>query len=824
MSANVITGVILAGGQGKRMRSTDRHKVCFPIAGVPAIVRTVGMLKSVGVGRVLVVVGQMAEQVITTVAAAHPDVAFVFQAAPRGTGHAAACAAAHLAACGCEGQVIVTMGDKIIQPHVVARLIERHGASGADMTLTALPKSDGSTAGRIVTDAKGNVLGIVELPDIRRAVQKRRKIPLAGKRLTGRQIERASRRVNASLYMFRAPAFCEAVAALSDENAQGELYLTDAPEILTFRGRSVEVLDSVEPEDLMAYNTPEELLAIEEVFRKRQAGRRTIVARPAKLPGRTYRKASEWLKIVQSNRPGLRRTLRGIYGPDEELLAERRKALGAVLREFIRIHGGDRKAVLVRAPGRINLMGRHVDHRGGYVNVMAISREVVLAAGPRDDDAVTLANVDRRRFPDRDFRIGELLRSADWMGWMDYINSNTVRQVLEAHRGDWSNYAKAAVLRLQHACPDHRLGGMDCVVAGNIPMGAGLSSSSAVVVAMAETATLLNGLDLTTRQFVDLCGEGEWFVGSRGGSADHAAIRSGERGRVARVGFFPFRIERTFPFPPELSLVIANSHIRAAKSEGARDTFNHRVATYNLAEMLMRKRSRLLASMEHLRDVDPEALDVSPAEVYRAIKRLPRQISRRKAFQLLGEHRDRLEVLFDTHRTIGAYRLRDVATYGIAECRRSDLFADLLAGGRVDEVGRMMRVSHDGDRVVEHRDGQAVPFAPSYADGKLDRLILDAASEDPVRQARAALPAQPGRYACSTPRIDYMVDLAGAQEGVIGAQLAGAGLGGCCMILVRTDFLAKVLSALRRGYYRVHRLPFDVHVCQPVAGSGPVSV
>ena len=824
MSANVITGVILAGGQGKRMRSTDRHKVCFPIAGVPAIVRTVGMLKSVVVGRVLVVVGQMAEQVITTVAEAHPDVAFVFQAAQRGTGHAAACAAAHLEASGYDGQVVVTMGDKIIQPHVVAGLIERHRDSGADLTLAALPKTDGSTAGRIVTDARGNVLGIVELPDIRRSIQKRRKIRLAGKLLNGRQIERASGRVNASLYMFRAPALYAAVASLSDENAQGELYLTDAPEILAAGGGSVDVLDSVQPEDLMAYNTPEELLAIEEVFRKRQDGRRTIVARPARLPARSYRKASEWLKIVQANAPRLRRTLGGIYGPDAELLAERRKAFTAVLRQFIKMHGAGRKAVLVRAPGRINLMGRHVDHRGGYVNVMAISREVVLAAAPRDDDAVTLANVNRREFPDRDFRIGELLRSADWMGWMDYINSTTVRQVLEAQRGDWSNYAKAAVLRLQHACPDHRLRGMDCVVAGNIPMGAGLSSSSAIVVAMAETATLLNGLDLTTRQFVDLCGEGEWFVGSRGGSADHAAIRSGERGRVARVGFFPFRIERTFPFPDELSLVIANSHIRAAKSEGARDTFNHRVATYNLAEMLMRTRSALLASMKHLRDINPEALDVSPAEVYRAIKRLPPQISRRKAFDLLSEHRDRLEVLFETHRAIGPYRLRDVATYGIAECRRSDMFADLLAGARLDEVGRMMQISHDGDRVVEHRDGQAAPFAPSYADGRLNRLILDAASEDPVRQARAALSAQPGRYACSTPRIDYMVDLAEAQEGVIGAQLAGAGLGGCCMILVRTDFLAKVLSALRRGYYRVHRLPFDVHVCQPVAGSGPISV
>ena len=69
-----------------------------------------------------------------------------------------------------------------------------------------------------------------------------------------------------------------------------------------------------------------------------------------------------------------------------------------------------------------------------------------------------------------------------------------------------------------------------------------------------------------------------------------------------------------------------------------------------------------------------------------------------------------------------------------------------------------------------------------------------------------------------------MVDLAGGQEGVIGAQVAGAGLGGCAMILVRTDALKGLLSALRAGYYRPRKLAFDVHVCRPVGGSGILTI
>jgi bifunctional N-acetylglucosamine-1-phosphate-uridyltransferase/glucosamine-1-phosphate-acetyltransferase GlmU-like protein len=96
MEYSDIISVILCGGYGKRMRSTDRHKVCFDIAGTPAIVRMVGMMKSIGLSRFLIVVGQMAEQVISTLATVHPDVAFVYQANPRGTGHAVACAVGYL--------------------------------------------------------------------------------------------------------------------------------------------------------------------------------------------------------------------------------------------------------------------------------------------------------------------------------------------------------------------------------------------------------------------------------------------------------------------------------------------------------------------------------------------------------------------------------------------------------------------------------------------------------------------------------------------------------------------------------------------------------
>ena len=224
-------------------------------------------------------------------------------------------------------------------------------------------------------------------------------------------------------------------------------------------------------------------------------------------------------------------------------------------------------------------------------------------------------------------------------------------------------------------------------------------------------------------------------LGGGGGSADHAAIRSGERGRVVRVGFFPFRIEETIPFPDGLSLVVANSKVRVSKSADARDTFNHRVACYDLLELLLKKNTAALKGLEHFRDLSPARLGISTGELYRILKQLPRRASRGYLQRLLPGLKDQLERIFSTHRDLGHYALREVAIYGIAECQRSEMFAGLLRQRRLEMIGELMRLSHDGDRLLRHRNGEAAVHVAAYSNQKLDRLIVSSMSEDPARRA-----------------------------------------------------------------------------------------
>ena len=512
----------------------------------------------------------------------------------------------------------------------------------------------------------------------------------------------------------------------------------------------------------------------------------------------------------------MRETLARIYGGDAEVVAGRRQAMIQAVQAFMGQFGPDRSMVLCRAPGRINLMGRHVDHRGGNVNVMAINRETLLAASPREDDVVRLRDIRVHHFANREFRIYDLLGEESWSNWMDFLESSTVSQILEAAPGDWSHYVRAPLLRLQYANRDRRLKGMDCMLAGNIPMAAGLSSSSALVVGFAEAAVALNGLDLELSEFIDLCGQGEWFVGSRGGAADHAAIRTGQLGRVTRIGFFPFEVGENTELPADLRLVIANSGDRAVKSANARDVFNQRVACYEFAHMLLKRHWPAAAGTEHVRDLVPELLGVEPRALYRALQQLPESPSRGDLATLLAdEDPAKVRRFLATHADVGPYNLRGVVLFGIAECQRSRRFATLLSTGDLDGIGAMMRASHDGDRCFRTgADGQATPFAMAMDDAALATLARENAPVD----------MQPGAYACSTANIDRLVDLANGVEGVIGAQLAGAGLGGCMMTLVKATAVQALAERFRTEYYeKLERAP-DMHVCLPVAGAGLVSL
>jgi len=331
--------------------------------------------------------------------------------------------------------------------------------------------------------------------------------------------------------------------------------------------------------------------------------------------------------------------------------------------------------------------------------------------------------------------IGELVAELPWDDWISLINSEKVSHLVLSAGGDWSQYVKAAALRLQKKFAAQRLCGMDMVVSGNIPIAAGLSSSSALVVATAEAMAAVNRLNTFPSQFVDLCGQGEWFVGTRGGSADHAAIKYGQRGRVVKVTFFEFAVEDVVPFPQDYALLVCDSGVKAQKTTNAKDQFNHRVACYRIGTLLIKKFfPQYTPWIQHLRDVNTRHLTVPLSWIYKILLHLPEKVTREELGELLPK--DQLEPLFDSHNAPadGMYPIRGVVLYGLAECERSRYFADALKANSLEEIGRLMNVSHDGDRVVRlSPDGETLPYSSPTDNSYLLGLIDDLDSGDPER-------------------------------------------------------------------------------------------
>ncbi len=631
---------------------------------------------------------------------------------------------------------------------------------------------------------------------------------------------------NNSVYLAKASALRYALSRLARDNAQREEYLSEIVALLTGAARAdrrfrVRLLRVDDPTQVMGFNDPAELLEVEANLKARRQQ-----TAPELEPSEWFRPVKEWRAELAAARqngragaPGLWRKMAALYSDDEAVIRDRLQALQAGLDHAAAELGPDAGVFIVRSPGRVNVMGRHVDHQGGNCNLMTIGYETLMIVHPRDDDTVRLHNLDAERFPAREFSVGELIADLPWDDWLSLVNSEKVGDMVRAHGGDWSQYVKAAVLRLQKKFKDLKLRGMDLFVSGNVPMGAGLSSSSSLVVATAEATITANRLNTYPAQLVDLCGEGEWFVGTRGGSADHAAVKLGQRGRVIKVGFFDFAVEESVPFPEEHVMVLCDSGITARKTANAKDQFNHRVACYRLGFRLIRRLfPQYRPLLQHLRDVNPRKLGVPLSWIYKILLHLPERSTREELRELLaGED---LEPFFASHAppADGGYPIRGVVLFGLAECERARVYTELLKAGRVAEIGALMNVSHNGDRVATFDpDGRETPYAAPTSNGYLLGLIEDLTSEDPERVARAQLQWQPGRYACSLPAIDRMVDLALATEGVSGAQLAGAGLGGCLMVLAHRDAVDQLVAHLNRQ--EEHR-PARILICRPIAGAG----
>lgn len=240
--------VILAAGQGTRMKSR-MAKVLHRAGGKALVEHVIDAAKGIAPAeRIFVVVGHQAEAVAAV--ARNAGAGTIHQTEQLGTGHAVMCGEAQLAGLG--GILLVLNGDcPLIRPETLQRLVDlfRQTNSGASIVTTDL--DDPTGYGRIIRDASGDVLAIVE-------------------HKVATEEQRAVREINVGFYCFDAAAFWKHVQELRPDNPAREYYLTDMIAILLRAGHRVTALKAEDSGEMLGINNRLELAAADRVMRERK--------------------------------------------------------------------------------------------------------------------------------------------------------------------------------------------------------------------------------------------------------------------------------------------------------------------------------------------------------------------------------------------------------------------------------------------------------------------------------------------------------------------------------------------------------------------------
>jgi len=260
-----------------------------------------------------------------------------------------------------------------------------------------------------------------------------------------------------------------------------------------------------------------------------------------------------------------------------ELLAQLREQCGTTAR----IYG---------APGRVNLIGEHTDYNDGFVMPMAIGFYTWVAAGKRDD---RILEVRSDRFHEKATMALDALTGPPREHWSDFVRG--VAAVLQA--------------------AGHKISGANLVIHGEVPLGAGLSSSASLEVSTALALLSLSGIELPRLELVKLCQKAEHeYVGTRCGIMDQFIAGFGAAGHALMLDCRSLEYQ-LLPIPHGVQLVVCNSMVRHELASGE---YNRRRADCETGVRLLQP---FLPGIRALRDVTVDDLErykgALPETVYR---------------------------------------------------------------------------------------------------------------------------------------------------------------------------------------------------------------
>ncbi|XP_076248977.1 N-acetylgalactosamine kinase [Calliopsis andreniformis] len=431
-----------------------------------------------------------------------------------------------------------------------------------------------------------------------------------------------------------------------------------------------------------------------------------------------------------------------VLRPDEKLLGR----LNTLAAHFTSKYDV-KPSFFVRVPGRVNLIGEHIDYCGYAVFPMAIEQDILVAVALSKDDDIRLTNLDPKY---KDFRCS----FKDVSACIKDVGSGP----------EWYEYFLCGVKGGLEVIPKECVpSGILAAVWGNIPPNSGLSSSSALVSSAVLLTVYANQHQLSKRELATISANAERYIGTQGGGMDQAIAFLGKAGSAMLIEFNPLR-GTDVTLPETAVFVIA--HSQACHNKASTADFNLRVAECRLAaKIIAKKRNKDWEHVQRLIDVQ-KCLGLSLDEMVSVVT------------TELHEDPYTLDEISETLDTTNE-RLREISS-----------LSSFDGSQKFKLKKRALHVYQEAGRVVAFRRINE------------EKGIME---EEKLRQLGSLMSGSHESlcklYECSHPSVDALVDKA-MTCGALGARLTGAGWGGCIVAITTKDKVFQFVEALKKDLDR----------------------
>ena len=445
----------------------------------------------------------------------------------------------------------------------------------------------------------------------------------------------------------------------------------------------------------------------------------------------------------------------------------------------------------IRAPGRVNLIGEHIDYEGYSVLPMAIGREVIMAVSvvvSGGDDNISLTNVNSSKFTSTTIPIDPETDITGPLHWSHYFQCGYKGAWLLAPGEDNSdnnkNEKKSGI-------------GMNVLVDGNIPLASGLSSSSALVVA-STIATLMARQQLSSSsssspvaslsasQLADICRQAEGYIGTMGGGMDQAISILAQKGYVRIIHFDTDSGVQTEPvkLPSGIAIIVADSLTTSEKAKTARLLYNKRVVECMLGskkiakchgiqnwrdmstlKQVQKQCNKSLKNMEVLVDQYLDEVDTSQS--------LCDYFSVQKLTEVFPKNDQKINLIQDVIKSTTEYKLHSRAKHVYSEADRVYQFQQICKEAAAS-IATAAENSNDIDSYEYIHDLGSLMNASHTSCKEL--------------------------YECSCDELDVLTKTC-RKLGALGSRLTGAGWGGSAVSLVLDHQVETFIHHLKVEYY-----------------------